>query len=148
MKRSTTWPGRRGWACLLATIALASTPLACGRTGPEMAAVSGTVTYQGKPVPKGTITFVALNSGQRNATGQLDQQGFYRLQTEEASDGAEPGDYDVTIYSHDEKILDYKPRVPIKPVILAPRKYENPKTSGLKRTVKSGSNKFDFELTD
>jgi hypothetical protein len=27
-------------------------------------------------------------------------------------------------------------------------KYENPKTANLKRTVKSGSNTFDFELTD
>jgi hypothetical protein len=35
-----------------------------------------------------------------------------------------------------------------KPQPLTPEKYENPKTSGLRKTVKSGSNTFDFELTD
>jgi len=113
-----------------------------------MARVSGKVTYQGKPVPKGTVSFVSTDPGRRNATGQLDQNGNYRLQTEEPDDGAELGDYQVTLYSHEEPILDYRPKVPVKAQRLVPQKYEDPKTSGLKRTVKSGSNTFDFELTD
>jgi hypothetical protein len=141
-------PGRRASCLALVAAAVALTPLACGRSGPEMARVSGTVTYQGKPVPKGTVSFVSPDAARRNATGQLDANGYYRLQTEEPGDGAELGDYDVAFYAHEEKILDYRPKEPVKPQRLIPEKYENPKTSGLKRTVKSGSNTFNFELTD
>jgi len=141
-------PGRRASFLALTAAAMALSPLACGRSGPEMARVSGTVTYQGKPVPKGTVSFVSTDPARRNATGQLDANGFYRLQTEEPGDGAEVGDYEVTIFSHEEKILDYRPKEPVKAQRLIPEKYENPKTSGLKRTVKSGSNTFDFPLTD
>jgi hypothetical protein len=113
-----------------------------------MARVSGQVSYQGKPVMKGTVSFVATDPARRNATGLLDPNGRYTLQTEDRGDGAEVGDYDVTIYAHDEPVLDFQPKVPVKPKPLVPQKYEDPKTSGLKRTVKSGSNTVNFELTD
>jgi hypothetical protein len=141
-------PGRRAFFLALTVAPVALMPLACGQTGPEMARVTGTVTYKGKPVPKGTVSFVATKAGQRNATGTLDQSGSYQLQTENPGDGAELGDYDVAIFSHEEQVLDYQPKVPVKVERLIPEKYENPKNSGLKRTVKSGSNKVDFELTD
>jgi hypothetical protein len=141
-------PGRRAWFLALAAAVVALTPAGCGRSGPPMGRVSGTVTYQGKPVPKGTVTFVSSDPSRRNATGQLDKNGYYQLQTEEPGDGAELGEYDVTLYSHDEPILDYRPKVPVKAQRLIPEKYENPKTSALKRTVKSGSNTFDLELAD
>jgi hypothetical protein len=142
--------GPGGRACLLVLVALALTltPLACGGSGPEMARVTGTVTYKSRPVMKGLVTFVSTNASHRNATGQLDPNGGYRLQTESPGDGAELGDYQVTIYAHDEQILDYKPKVPVKVERRTPEKYENPKTSGLRVTVKSGSNEFNFPLTD
>lgn len=133
---------------LILTAAAALTAAGCGSSGPEMARVSGTVTHNGKLVPKGTVSFVATQAGGRNATGELDANGSYRLQTEETNDGVLLGDYKVAIYSHAEEILDYTPKVPIKVERLIPEKYENPDTSDLKRTVKSGSNTFDFELTD
>jgi hypothetical protein len=122
-----------------------------------MARVSGTVTYQGKPVPKGAIAFVATDPSRPNATGKLDANGYYRLQTREAADGAQLGDYDVTISSRDDTPMNiggqnivpqFVPKTPAKPRRLTPEKYEDPKKSGLRRTVKSGSNTFDFELTD
>jgi hypothetical protein len=122
-----------------------------------MARVSGTVTYQGKPVPKGTIAFVATDLGRPNATGKLDANGYYRLQTREAGDGAQLGDYDVTISSRDDTPMNisgqnvvpqFVPKKPAKPQRLTPEKYEDPKKSGLRRTVKSGSNEFNLELTD
>jgi hypothetical protein len=113
-----------------------------------MARVSGKVTYKDKPVTKGTVSFMATEPTRRNATGELDANGYYQLQTESPGDGAELGDYNVTIYSHEEQILDYTPKVPVKPQRAVPEKYEDPKTSGLKRTVKSGPNTFDFPLTD
>jgi hypothetical protein len=144
----------------LAAAAMALTPLACGESGPEMARVTGTVTYKGKPVSKGTIAFVSTSPGRPNATAKLDASGYYRLQTRDPGDGAELGDYDVTIYSRDDptetiggqnvvpQFIPKKSAQPAKPQRLTPEKYENPKTSGLRKTVKSGSNTFDFELTD
>jgi hypothetical protein len=136
--------GRR--ACHLALAVATLTPLACGRSGPEMASVSGTVTYQGKPVPLGTITFVPVAPDGRNATGVIGSDGSYTLQTEEPGDGAQLGEYRVTVYAHDEPILDYIPKKPIQPKALVPPQYENPDTSGLTATVNSGSNTFDFDL--
>jgi hypothetical protein len=140
-------PGGRVLTLALAASAMALAPLGCGG-GPEMAGVSGRVTYNGKPVSKGTISFVSTDPDRPNATGQLDANGRYRLQTHEPGDGARLGDYDVTIYTHQEERLQYVPKTPQKVERLTPEKYENPKTSGLKRTVKSGSNSIDLELTD
>lgn len=148
LKRATAKAGAGPLARLLVLACMAVAPLACGSTGPGMAPVSGKVTYNGKPVPKGSVTFASTTQGGRNATGQLDANGFYKLQTENPGDGALIGDYLVTIYAHDEPILDYIPKKPIPPKILTPTKYEKPETSGLKATVKSGSNTFDFELKD
>lgn len=141
-------PVCRRFSLALAVAAVVLTPLGCGKGGPVMGRVSGTVTYKGQPVKKGTVSFVSTEATRRNATGQLDANGYYTLQTEEPGDGAEVGDYEVALYSHQEKILDYTPKTPVKPERTIPEKYENPKTSGLKKTVQSGSNKFDFDLTD
>jgi hypothetical protein len=111
-----------------------------------MARVTGKVTYQGKPVPKGTIAFVPVAAGGRNATGLIAPDGTYRLQTEEPNDGAQLGEYRVSISARADEVLDYTPPVPIPPKRLAPEKYENPENSGLKATVVRGSNVFDFDL--
>ena len=159
MKRSEphAGPGTRAGLLALAAAAVALTPLACGESGPEMARVTGTVTYKGKPVPKGTVAFVSTNPSRPNATAKLDANGYYRLQTRNPGDGAELGDYDVTISARDDPteniggqnvIPQFMPKKAAKPQRLTPEKYENPKTSGLRKTVKSGSNTFDFELTD
>lgn len=130
-------------------IALASlAPIACGSSGPPMAQVKGRVTYLGKPVTKGTVTFQSSVPDGRNATGQIDSDGYYSLQTENPGDGAQLGGYYVTIYSRDETILDYTPKTPPPIKFLVPKKYENPATSGLLRTVAKGGNTFNFELTD
>lgn len=138
--------GARRRACLLMLALVALAPAACGGSG--LAGVSGTVTYQGKPVAKGTVTFVSTTSGGRNATGELQADGSYTLHTEQPGDGAAPGDYLVTVYAHDEPVLDYTPKKPVRPKLLVPVKFERPETSGLKASVKSGSNTFNFVLTD
>ena len=130
----------------LATVGL--TLAGCGATGPGMAQVTGKVTYGGKPVPKGLVSFVPAAPGGRNATGQIDEAGNYRLQTENPGDGALTGDYNVSIAARDDVVLDFIPKKPVPPKYLVPAKYENPATSDLKATVKSGSNTVDFDLKD
>ena len=112
-----------------------------------MARVKGRVTYQGKPVPKGTITFQATAPEGRNATGQIDPDGYYTLQTEEPGDGALVGSYLVAISARDEAVLDYIPKKPIPPKFLVPAMYEDPAKSGLKRAIPRGGG-YDGLRTD
>jgi hypothetical protein len=124
-----------------------------GSDGPEMAKVTGTVTYNGKPVPKGTISFQPTDPvNGAPANGIIDSDGSYRLQTTEPGDGARLGDYQVAIRSVEgepDVPLDYTPKKrPPAPKSLIPKKYENPMTSGLTAKVESGSNSIDFDLKD
>ena len=122
-------------------------PLACGRTGPEMASVSGKVTYKGQPITQGTISFQPVDPDGRIATGTIGPDGSYSLQTEEPGDGALLGQYRVGIAARgEEQVLDYIPAKPVKPKSQIPLQYENPETSGLTATVKSGRNNFPFDL--
>jgi hypothetical protein len=124
------------------------TPIACGPSGPSMAKVHGRVMYLGKPVTKGTISFKATDPDRRNATGQIDADGYYTLQTENPGDGIEVGAYYVSISSRDDPVLDYIPATPVPPKYLVPAKYENPETAGLLKAVTRGGNEMNFDLTD
>src|SRR5215467_7696305 len=64
--------------------------------GPRTFPVKGTVMYNGKPVPKGTVLFTPVTSGP-TATGELNQDGTYRLTTYKPGDGACIGEYRVVI---------------------------------------------------
>jgi len=131
---------------LVSTLAVAAAAPGCGASGPQMARVSGTVTYDGKPVPQGTVTFIAKDANGRNATGAIQSDGSYTLQTEQPGDGAQVGQYDVTVAAIDAPVLDYVPTKPVTPKRLVPEKYEKPQSSGLTATVKSGSNTIPLEL--
>jgi hypothetical protein len=92
-------------------------------------AVSGTITYKGKPLPKGTIAFVSVKPDGRGASGVI-EDGKYQMTTQSANDGAFEGSYLR------------------KAANSVPAKYALASTSGLKAEVKASSNKIDFELTD
>lgn len=114
-----------------------------------MARVRGVVTYNGQPVPKGLISFQTTAGDGRNATGLIQPDGSYELQTESPRDGALLGDYRVSVSAReDDEVLMYIPKKPVKPKLLVPQKYENPQTSGLTATVASGSNTHNFDLVD
>jgi hypothetical protein len=131
-----------GFSASLALIALA-----CGPSGPPMGRVYGTVTYQGKPVTKGTIAFISTDPNRSNASSPIDSDGSYTLQTVEPGDGAQVGDYRVTITGKDPDALNTPlPGEPVKVKSDVPAKYENPQTSGLTATVAAGSNKIPFDL--
>ncbi len=118
----------------------------CGPGGPEMARVSGTVSYQGEPLSKGSISFVSTEPGRPNASGPI-VDGSYTLQTREPNDGAELGEYKIAITDIDPDAANTAlPGEPIELVSTLPEKYQNPDQSGLTRTVESGRNTFDFNL--
>ena len=58
--------------------------------------VSGTVSYKGKPLEKGTITFVPESPDGRGASGDI-ENGAFKLTTNTPGDGAFAGKYTVTV---------------------------------------------------
>jgi len=138
--------------------------LGCGDTTglPKRYPVSGTVTYQGKPVEKGSINFIATAADGRSAAGEI-QNGEYSLTTAEPGDGAIPGKYKVTVVAvdidttqlkaiakggqfHHDKAFAKANRTAKK---LVPSKYQVPEMSDLTAEVKAQTNSgVNFELKD
>lgn len=120
----------------------------CGKSGPEMAKVKGTVKFQGKPLTKGTVNFISTDPKRGNASANIGPDGSYSLQTLNPEDGAELGDYNVVVSDTDPNALNTPaPGEPVKTQASAiPAKYQDPATSGLSKKVERGSNTFDINI--
>jgi hypothetical protein len=126
----------------------------CGKNphSAEHAEVSGTVLFQGKPLPGGKVTFVAVN-GAFASLGTIDASGHYQIN---APIGAvEIGVTNRMLQSssgpkgptHLTK-ADAKENQPLKGRwVQIPSQYEDPHTSGLQYTVKAGAQIHDIELS-
>ena len=124
---------------------------------------SGTVTLDGTPVERATITFYPLD-GQKPANATTDANGAFELTSFNAGDGATPGSFGVAIQKfpaieietipggtpYDESMnTDEGPSPDSEkdPVNELPEKYSNYEKSGLSATVVTdGENVFTFEL--
>lgn len=147
----------RGKPLLIVALALPAFLTGCGSKpeGPQLAAVSGTVKYEGKLLENAQVVFLPDAAGAPPASGTTDKNGRYQLMTRIPGDGAIVGKYRVTITARgpDKPLpagqtttgLPGSNTAPGDPLI--PEKYFLPDTSGLAREVKSGSNTLDFELS-
>jgi hypothetical protein len=72
----------------------------CGPNGPERVRVSGTVTYQGKPLPDGTISFVPIGKTAGLPADVAILQGQYDAKIQS---GLLVGDYQVRIEAQRER---------------------------------------------
>jgi hypothetical protein len=103
----------------------------CGPAGPaNLVPVAGTVTYDGRPLTKGTVSF-RPDAGAGNTTpyepaGTVDEQGHYTLVTA-GKPGAPPGHYKVTVAA--EELDPNNPSAA--PKSLIPVKYGRVTSSGL-----------------
>jgi hypothetical protein len=122
----------------------------CGSGRPKCIAVSGVVTYRGKPVEGATVMFFPTKS--RPASGLTDAKGRFTLQSFSAGDGAVLGSHVVCV---NKRIFD--PKSPKdtskatypKTISVLPDRYATPVQSPLKATVTAeGPNDFSFELSD
>ena len=116
----------------------------CGGSVYRTAPVGGTVTYQGKPVTSGTVTFVPETPGPA-ASGAIRPDGTYVLSTDGVP-GAVPGRYTVMIISlgNTAGVLPEQ-RNPLPPLRL-PEKYSNNRRSGLTAEVLDRDNVINFAL--
>jgi hypothetical protein len=112
---------------------LAAAVTGCEQSGPKMVQVEGKVTYKGKPVPRGTVSFFAEqkkgNQSMEVPIGTI-EDGEYHVTTR-TKEGITPGWYHVTVNA--AKQID--PKNPYFTDWLVPEKYSNPKTSKLELEV-------------
>jgi hypothetical protein len=137
--------GLAAWALLAA---------GCGSDRPELARVTGTVTLDGKPLPKGTITFESV--GKRPATGTIVNGQITEVTTYDAGDGAPVGSHKVAISATEAPASAVvanpgEAKAPRADYMtgksLIPTRYNDPSTSGLSAEIKSGENTVEFKLT-
>lgn len=102
----------------------------------DRAAVSGSITFDGKPLPGGLITFCSARDTMMAATAVLQPDGTYFI--EDAPLGANLVTVDTTA------ILAGAPQRYVE----IPKKYIAPDTAGLTYEVHAGDNeKVDFQLS-
>src|SRR5262249_5331682 len=102
------------------------------------------VTYNGKPVPNGTITFIPA-SGQA-ATGEIGPDGSYELKTFRRGDGAVAGEHKVVIVALEDTSGKLPEQRGGTPAARIPDKYTSVATTDLKAEVKAEPNTIDFTL--
>ena len=139
------------WGALLALLV----PL--GASGCSPGTVTGTVSYNGKMLRGGNVTFIST-AGKRSATASIQEDGTYRL------DKVPPGEVTVCVETASLKPaegatarhykappgmqapggLDEDPAS--KHYTPIPEKYSKPEESGITYTVKGGSQTFDIKL--
>ena len=117
----------------------------CG--GVYDSSVTGVVTLDSSPVPRGTVTFKPIGTGP-SAYGQVGPDGSYTLRTGR-EEGIPPGQYQVAVVANEpapmKQTASGGPPPPGKPI--TPAWYKRPETSGLQFTVEPGSNDINLELT-
>lgn len=151
-------------ACFVSTFSLIVGCLGGGGQGrPDIAPVSGKVTYNDQAVDGAVVRFTKEGAN-RVASGTTDAQGEFKLTTYDTGDGAIVGEHRVTISKFALKSSASSPTnmnaedygklmtsgegIPtVETTATIPAKYANPEQSGLTRTVvKDEANVFNFDL--
>jgi hypothetical protein len=118
---------------------LAGVGSGCGAGGggkaPDLIPVKGKVSFKGKPLTKGTVTFEPDGFG-RPARGDLQSDGTFVLGTLKEGDGAVVGEHRVSITGVEKSLA--KDRAMIK--------YASPNTSRLTAQVDREHTDFAFDL--
>lgn len=120
----------------------------CSNSGPQLIEVHGKVTYQGKPVTQGTVSFSPKSSsvgGIRTGVGAIKSDGSYELQALPGKKGVQPGEYLVSVNSYTGSFIDNDV------VYIVPKKFAEPATSGLSVKLPADGDKSvekNFDLRD
>jgi hypothetical protein len=120
----------------------------CGKRGPELVPVNGTITLEGGSWPHpGCIYFTISNPAPgmpgRPAVGKFTANGFLVVTTFKEGDGLIPGDYKIGV-----ECWETPPRMatgaPGKSCV--PQRCQSPTTSGLAVSVKPGEKMIHVKL--
>lgn len=135
-------PPRPFAALLVALVALLPCLSGCGGGGPPAGEVSGKVTFEGKPVKEGLVSF--MSQAGTGDEAQLNSEGAFTI-----TKPLPVGDYKVMVTPLIVRGQDggKGPEVGIeRPAPDIPAKYRVIGTTDLKATVKEGKNQFNFDM--
>jgi hypothetical protein len=148
-------PVRRA-ACYCLSIGLLTALAGCGsnQRSVEHVEVSGTVFFEGQPLPGGHVSFVAIKGG-FGSPGIIDENGHYQIKAPvgEVEIGVsnrmlqDSGGAEGAVSPREKKGKTQKGQRVKGRWINIPPGYADPHTSGLKYTVKPGSQTHDIQLT-
>ena len=130
--------------CLLVLLVLAG----CGRKGPEVVPVEGTITFGGGAWPKpGALYFTvdapAAGMPGRPALAKFDTDGNVTVTTFHNGDGLIPGKYKMSV-----ECWEVPPQMnaPTKAISYVPKRYQAANSSGLSVTVEPGQRVVKLNL--
>ena len=139
---------RSSSASMLCTIAVlaALVTMGCHKQPAEnrvpVVPVAGAVVFDGQPTPGALIVFHPVQGAQSQtppARGTVRNDGTFELTTYEANDGAQPGEYKVTVEWH--QLIDDNGDARLGPNVL-PIRYSRPQTTDLVVHVAEGPNRL------
>ena len=142
---------------LLVFIPLLSFATGC-KKGPETGQVSGTVTFEGKPLEKGAIIFDV--AGARMGRAEINNGQIENATTYKPGDGIALGEARIAITAielvggsgsnnsgqADHSKMSFKPGGHTDFKSLIPARYSKVESSGLKTTIVKGNNELDLKL--
>jgi hypothetical protein len=119
----------------------------CGRSGPEVVPVKGTITFGGGPWPKpGVVNFVvetpAPGLPSRPTMGLFDTDGSLTVTTYTKGDGLVPGKYKIGVECWEVRPTMGGPP----PISYVPKRYGSSETSGLTVSVDPGQKVVTLNL--
>jgi hypothetical protein len=115
----------------------------CG--GTYDATVSGIITLDGNPLPRGTVCFNPDADGP-SAYGLIQSDGKYTLATGR-EEGLPSGAYTVTVVANEQSVEKTPGAIPTPGKPISPSWYRNKNSSPLKYNLEAGSNQIDISLT-
>jgi hypothetical protein len=130
----------------------------CGPRRPRIGVISGTITYKGRPVNGAALLLYPTNDPEGGTiTIPVDQDGSFRIAD------VPPGQYQMAVEGTEgavqadltnippERLAEVKEKLShmnTPATIPFPKKYKDPKTSGLQCTVSEKNEKMNLELQD
>jgi len=132
---------------LMTLFVVVTIPFWTGCGGVYDSSVSGVVSLDGSPLPRGTVSYNPSLPGPASY-GLIENDGTYTVNTGR-EEGLPPGEYTVTVVAKEPSVKeDPDSSFPPKPgKTITPPWYRSKKTSPLKITVDSGNNEINLELT-
>ncbi len=139
------------WVLVIALAASSLTSAGCSSRVDKWAAkrpktypAAGRVLWDGKP-EEGIVVSLDSNVHNVSAIAITDSTGAFKLKTFKTGDGTVAGEHAVRL---EKRIVKDPSAEIVVEVIVLPKKYADPNTSGLTATVvEKGPNEFTFEVT-
>ena len=130
----------------VAVLLLSLSVIGCGKSGPPTVPVEGIATYQGKPLPLGSVLFVPQDKHSQAKGSKIDANGHYRVEVV-------PGKYQVEVRMfarlRGQPELEGEGAKIDMPEVdwIIPEKYSHSRTSGLEFVVEADKeNKIDLPM--